>query len=732
MAERRPGNKIFAGRDASEFVGRTYELETLLDHARADGSRGLALLSAPSAGLSELLRQVYDRLFAEHGGVIPIYFEFRESDVNAESAATRFLREFLVQVVAFRRRDAGIIDASPDLREIAELAAPEDGSWIDRLIDTAEISVKLANGRALVASCFSAPLRAAARGVQSFVMIDGLHVTDRYGSTEALIEILNDIYSRSTSPFVFGGLRRSLFAKTPFDAMYLEPLPFEDAGKMIENLSRRSGVVINDQTRDLTAVQLGCNAGHIASIFASAVENEAPLDNFSQVATVYTDEIYGGRIARHYDRIIDRAFPDAAVRLRVLKLLRETIDAEAGLIPYAYWLKQTGIAADDLDNALSRLHIAEIVNFTSGWVGVDTSDVPFCDYVRARARLELERAPRALAVGESLAENVQRAPKLMAAYYKQVSALDLDGLMQAFDGQQISGALIDYGRFKSEVKGADDERILKAVREDNERLALPKIVYTAHTGAFYPRLDELCVRERSVVGLGFADAAARDEIAWIAAEIESKLEASRETAEFWCDRLELAAIHSNFAKYRLWLIAPEGFSDDALAALRERNAFGTSRRQVKLLAQLLNAGVTATAAEQRAEYEMTVPMGDDTEMIAAHAVEDIARRHGFPAKTINQIKTALVEACINASEHSLSPDRRIQLRFVVYGDQIEITVANRGLRLADANLKAVETAGEGRRGWGLKLIQSLMDDVRIERSDDGTRITMKKSIKPQR
>ena len=128
------------------------------------------------------------------------------------------------------------------------------------------------------------------------------------------------------------------------------------------------------------------------------------------------------------------------------------------------------------------------------------------------------------------------------------------------------------------------------------------------------------------------------------------------------------------------------------------------------------------------EYEIVVPMGEDTEMIAAHTIEEIAKRHNFPAKAINQIKTALVEACINAAEHSVSPDRKIYQKFAVDDEKITITVANRGLRLADKTVP--ETApDEGRRGWGLKLIKGLMDEVKIEQTDDGTRITMVKYLK---
>ena len=60
-----------------------------------------------------------------------------------------------------------------------------------------------------------------------------------------------------------------------------------------------------------------------------------------------------------------------------------------------------------------------------------------------------------------------------------------------------------------------------------------------------------------------------------------------------------------------------------------------------------------------------------------------------------------------------------------------ITVSNRGLRLADrmaAGAAEQSELGEGRRGWGLNLIRSLMDDVRVEPVEDGTRIVMTKLI----
>src|SRR5687768_12881585 len=100
---------IFASIDLADFIGRATDLDRLFRHAREEGREmGLALLAEPSAGCSELLRQVYDVLFADQNDIVPFYFELKPSDVSAVSAARRFLYEFLLQSVAFRRGDSRI------------------------------------------------------------------------------------------------------------------------------------------------------------------------------------------------------------------------------------------------------------------------------------------------------------------------------------------------------------------------------------------------------------------------------------------------------------------------------------------------------------------------------------------------------------------------------------------------------------------------------------------------
>lgn len=760
---------------ADDFVGREAELDRIYEHISTDtGDSALSLLAAPRAGVSELMRQVFDQSFRTGSGPIPFYFEINGSDRSVRELASRFLREFLLQTVAFRRRDSGIIAASPDICEITELAAPADGYWIDRLAETCEM--RLSDDRSFVRNCLSAPIRAAHHGAHSIVMVDGLHRLARMTGGPALIDELRDIYSGTAVRSVFAGHRRFVYERLQFTSVPVEPLAFEASCDLIEKLSHRSGVAIKDHTRDLIAIELGGLPEQIYRLFASAAESDADLDTFEGVQHVYTDEIFGGRISLSYDHILEEILSDGDASARVVRVLHEASEQADSRVPLAYFRKHTGIEAAALD----ELHHNEIVDVEALSVRFETTNIALADYVRGRARLEAGE-PRARVVGETLAAAVKRAPAIMAREYRREAALGLVELLESFDGQLVSLALFDYRRYKAEFKGAGDDKVVKALREDNDKAALPRIIYATTTESLYPNFGLIADAERSAVGIGFESDGR--EIAVLAAQIDSKLEATRDVAEFWCDRLEAAAADSNFANFKIWLIAPEGFDAEAIEMLRERGFYGSSRKQAALLAPFLNAHVPAEpppmpmppptpapgvevmaepkpapvpqptaetvpepVAEQQPEpepvpepqptpappldeFEMTVPMGEDTEIIAARAVEDIARRQRVPQKAINQIKTALVEACINASEHSLSPDRKIHLKFAVEPGRMTITVTNRGVRLADKQQS--QPADQARRGWGLKLMQGLMDEVRVEPVDDGSCIVMSKTFTPE-
>lgn len=730
--------QILSTIDPADLIGRGEELNSLLQHSKSSAnSNALLCFAAPGVGLSELLKQTYDQLFFEQSEIIPIYFEFKPTDKTVKNSAVRFLQSFLKQTIAFRRNDTKILAASPEVCELSELAIPSDGHWIDRLIMSCTNDSKLNNEHAFVQTAFSSPLRAAYSGAKTFLMFDNLEVIEHLSGETNLIELLKEIFKGLNSPFVFAGKRRYLPSAmqtgdtklNEAEILKIKPLSFADGGLLAEHIAERKNIKINDQTRDLLTLQFDGNPTLIKLIFAAADEKKSDLNTFYKVEKIYAEELFGGKIKGFYDSIFNSITTNIEIQKQIISLLFDALTIEKEKVPIETWQKYIGFESSEFYRAMLLLNAYETIELTSNMVGAAKENEILTDYIKMRFRLEQLNGSRALIVGETLSEFLKKAPQIMAGFYRRQSAIGLKQLLSVFNCQEIPISLLYYNIYKEIHKGNDPENILEDAKNEAEKVKLPQIVYTANTVSFYSPISKLTEKECSAVALGFEAASYKDEdeIVWIAAEIDSKLEAETDLTRFWCDRLEMVAIMCGFENYRLWLISPEGFEDEAIDVLRLRNAIGSSRRQVELLAKYLDAESIINIQSNPNEYEMVIPMGEDTELIAAHAVEEIARRHSFKPKAINQIKTALVEAFINANEHSHSPDRKIYQKFEVKNDQIHITISNRGLRFKGNETKEI-TPDEGRRGWGLKLMKTLMDDVKFEQVDDGTKISMTKLL----
>lgn len=140
--------------------------------------------------------------------------------------------------------------------------------------------------------------------------------------------------------------------------------------------------------------------------------------------------------------------------------------------------------------------------------------------------------------------------------------------------------------------------------------------------------------------------------------------------------------------------------------------------------------MTATAERQ---VELTLPMVPDIEIAAARAAGNLAREIGMSAESVDEMAHAMIEACINAREHSGSADRRIYVRILgtSRGEgnsriDIWITDHGRGFDVGEARTRRQKLGAVHKRGWGLQIIEAHMDDVAITTSAEGTTIHMVK------
>jgi serine/threonine-protein kinase RsbW len=97
------------------------------------------------------------------------------------------------------------------------------------------------------------------------------------------------------------------------------------------------------------------------------------------------------------------------------------------------------------------------------------------------------------------------------------------------------------------------------------------------------------------------------------------------------------------------------------------------------------------------------------------AADQIAQNLSFDRKAVDEIRLAVIEACINAFEHSESSDRRVYMNFLCSDDKLLIMVRDFGkgfdpVAVKEPNIREKLKALR-RRGWGLMLIRKLMDEV---------------------
>jgi serine/threonine-protein kinase RsbW len=732
-----------------EFVGRATELERVVAQASAkyDG-RGLLLLMEPAAGVSELLRQAYDEIFNQGLDVAPIYFAFTRNETTAVGAAIEFLNTFLQQYIAHRRNDPELCHLALTLQDLLELAPPDDFEWIRQLVEAYERHRFSNDDKALVRFCLGAPQRIPEELGRAFVMLDGAQLAEQLNGVVVLGTEILHVFDRANVAYVLAGLRRQVLqaaydAKLDFetlDLLRLEQLTVAEARLLVEQVGQRQHVAVSEEVKDLLVQQFGCSAFFITTFLQAAREKRTALVSYLDCQRLYIDELLGGRIQNHFADLLEEIAPSTDLRLALVRLLWESIAGDQRIASFEACRRRLHIQAEEMEIILQQLHIQEFVNWDGSLVEFANGPQAWKDYLKTRYRLNLMNEPRALVVAEALADALKRAPHTMARHYRQVAKYELRDLISGFDCQSVPSVLFNYGEFSKRWKGAGPEETISGVGAETEMLSLPQIVNVASAASFNSDLRQVCEDLRCLVAHAFESGVYSDarEIVWLVAEVDSKMEVPTDLAELWCDRLDRLAVTAGFRRHQVWLVSSEGFNEEAAEILARRGAFFSSRQQVDLLSHRLGSAPPAAIRpiDDTNEFLVVVPMGEDNELLAANTVEQIARRLSFRPEAINQIKTAIVEACINASEYSFSPDRKIYQRFRVESDRLVVTISSRGVVPTNIGGNVVQKennepadVSEERRGWGLKLIRTLMDEVEFERVDEGTRLKMTKYLR---
>ncbi len=138
---------------------------------------------------------------------------------------------------------------------------------------------------------------------------------------------------------------------------------------------------------------------------------------------------------------------------------------------------------------------------------------------------------------------------------------------------------------------------------------------------------------------------------------------------------------------------------------------------------LLRAGVptpVSTAADHGTLARFEMPSQPGNERLAMERVAEVVGPLGLPAVKIDRLKTAVAEATMNAMEHGNKYDESLPVLIEVSRDDSALTVSitDRGgdqpIAAAEMPDLTAKLAGlQSPRGWGMFLIQNMVDEMRI-------------------
>ncbi len=115
--------------------------------------------------------------------------------------------------------------------------------------------------------------------------------------------------------------------------------------------------------------------------------------------------------------------------------------------------------------------------------------------------------------------------------------------------------------------------------------------------------------------------------------------------------------------------------------------------------------------------EVRLPSRLGFEKVAMGTAASVAQLMGFPPDRIEDLKTAVAEACINAIEHGNHLNEKLSVGVILSAtaDQLEVKVVDNGSGVAKQppppDIDRKVHGEEDSRGMGMFLIQALVDEA---------------------
>ena len=129
--------------------------------------------------------------------------------------------------------------------------------------------------------------------------------------------------------------------------------------------------------------------------------------------------------------------------------------------------------------------------------------------------------------------------------------------------------------------------------------------------------------------------------------------------------------------------------------------------------------------ESEKSFELHIPSVLGFEKVVVDFAASVGKIIHLPAERIEDLKTAVAEACINAIEHGnkMKPGTKVSISLTIEESKLQVAVQDEGMGIGQITPPSIEHTIAARkerpRGWGIFLIKNLMDEVEFETHPGG-------------
>jgi len=704
-----------------------------LFHAGLDVARGLQsscfFSGQRKSGKTEILKRAYQRLFWEQEAVIPFFTSLPKSIPSAEVFCREYFLTSALQCIGFLRKDARlVVSEKHDLNRIVQLAYESKLSWLTDAIDHFHQFTKNKDLQALSRLAIRFPSSIAARtGMHAFVFVDDFHYLASVASLDERLLLTADFLQALESrqaPHCLAGASKPLFqslfrtAELPgcVEVISLRPLSPAEAQEMLEGLCSRFDVALDKEISNFIVEQLNCNPFYLRSMVQTARREAKGLDSARQFASLYNFELMEGGLQLYFNSLLHSTPLTAVERIKALEFLNYCAHAPLEFAALHYLKGRELSEGVDFEAILNALASLGLIDYSFGVVSA-LRDPVLKDWVAWNfshkvGGVELARVQFDLASGLLRKFGQTRQSRPQMEVFKTLEAV--------LGGMNCHSVSLGWFTYSQHPRPEEASALQKTAVVRGEEIVLPEVISVSVSRN--PGLTGEELPGGLVLARGFDRGVYSDdaETAWLAGWVAGA--AGLNEVQRFHRQCEAIKRQEGFKRTQFWLVAEEKFNQAAMSFAESQGLFTSSLEQLRMLVHEIlpaeeDAAPEPAGREEPDSYEVTIPMSADSELVAVRAFEQIVEGIDFSEKAKGQVRMALMEACINIREGFAGDSGKIHLGFKTAEDALSVRLRPEGVAGAETDLV---------KAWGMKMLRTLMDEVKLHRTAQGFELVMVK------